>query len=217
MMAERFKMDDLMAAALAGKPQEALQPDERARTAQAPPEVPQRTRAFPRDPLPTRQEREEARTLAHEYRAYAEAWYRVLRDWKVEEHNIPVAKVSYAFARGYEPISTMGEGGTTLPTALSTPVGQLRETEVGRMITEMAASPVPDRQSHGRLLERMRAGQAPASLLREDRRWASPASRMAEYAVAVLTLAVAMGDREAEGPLRYSGAVMRRKDSAVDE
>lgn len=208
-MAERFKMTDLMAAALAGTPEKALQSDERP-TAQATPEAPQRTRAFPRDPLPTREQREEARTLAQQHRAYAEAWFQVLRRWKVEEHHIPIGRVSYAFARGYEPISTMGEGGAALPTALQTPVGQLRETEVGRMITSMAASGVPDRQEMGKLLDRLRSGMGPTSLLREDGRWGPVAPRMAAYAVAALTLAVAMGDSEAEGPLRYAGAVMRR-------
>lgn len=210
MMAERFKMADLIAAALAGKPEKALQPDERPSTAQVPPKAPRRPRAFPRDPLPTREQREEARTQAQEYRAYAEAWFQVLRRWKVEEHHIPIPKVSYAFARGYEPISTMGEGGPDRPTALITPVGQLRETEVGRMITEMAASGVPDRQEMGKLLDRLRSGMGPASLLREDGRWGPVAPRMAAYAVAALTLAVAMGDKQAEGPLRYAGAVMRR-------
>ncbi len=179
---------------------------------------PPRIRSFPRDPLPTRQQREEARTLAHGYRAYAEEWYRALRGWEVSLPAVPVARVSYDFARGFEPISTMGEGGPDLPTALHTPAGQMREVEVGRMITSMAASPVHDRQAAGQLLERVRSAlTAPTSLLREDGRWASPAPRMAGYAVAVLTLAVAMGDSEAEGPLRYVGAVMRRSGTPDDD
>ncbi|MFK7601874.1 hypothetical protein ACI3L1_06645 [Deinococcus sp. SM5_A1] len=208
MMSTKFSLSDLIHTAITGQPAPQQQPQ---RT------TAERVRAFPRDPLPTRQEREEARTLAHEYRAYAEAWYTALRGWEVQQHAVPVAKVSYAFARGYEPISTMGEGGPDLPTALLTPVGQMREVEVGRMISGMAISPVPDRQAAGGLLERVRSGQGPASLLREGGGWGPVAPRMAAYAVAVLTLAVAVGDSEAEGPLRYAGAVMRRSRSPEDD
>lgn len=171
---------------------------------------PRRARPIPRDALPSRQEREQARQQGQEYRAYAEAWYRALRTWQVDLPRVPTPALSYGFARGFEPL-TLGELAPDLPSALVTPVGQLREVEVGRAISQMAASSVPDQRAAGQLLERVRGSfTAPASLLREGGGWASPAPRMAGYAVAVLTLAVAMGDQTAEEPLRYAGAVMRR-------
>ncbi|MDV6376232.1 hypothetical protein [Deinococcus arenicola] len=196
---KKFNMADLVADTVAGRPQPLPQRS-----------TPQRTRAFPRDPLPTRQQREEARTQAQEHRAYAEAWYQALRGWDVVIPSVLTPKMSYAFARGFEPISTLGEGGPDRPTALITPVGQMREVAVGRMITDMENSGVPDRQAAGLLLGRVRSGQGPASLLREDGRWGPVAPRQAAYAVAALTLAVAMGDGMADGPLRYAGAVARR-------
>ncbi|EYB67034.1 hypothetical protein DEIPH_ctg052orf0030 [Deinococcus phoenicis] len=178
------------------------------------PDEPRRTRPVPRDRLPTRQQREEARQQAQDYRAYAEVWYRALRGWDVRQHTVPVPRMSYAFARGFEPISTMGEGGPDLPTALLTPIGELRETEVARAISSMVASPVPDRHAAGGLLERVRGSlTAPVSLLREGGGWSYPAARTAGYAVAVLTLAVTLGDAEAEGPLRYAQAVLRRQEA----
>lgn len=175
---------------------------------------PRRARPLPRAALPTRQERQEARALAHEYRAYSEAWYRALRAWEVEVPVVVRPSMNFAvFASGWEPISTLGEGGPDLPTALLTPMGELREVEVARAISSMVTSPIPDRRAAGLLLERVRCDlQAPMSLLREDGHWGPRAPRMAAYAVAALTLAVALGDVKAEAPLIYAQAVLRRAD-----
>lgn len=178
---------------------------------------PRRTRPVPRDALPSRQERQQARTLAHEYRAHAEVWYQALRRWKVELPRVPVPRTSYApFTSGWEPLSTLGEGGPDLPTALVTPVGQVGEAEVARLIGLMLASEVPDTRAVGGLLEKLRGEyRTPATLLREDGRWQPDTSRHAAYAVAVLTLAVQLGDRHAEAPLRYARAVQQRPALAV--
>lgn len=168
-------------------------------------------RRIPRERLPSRQQREEARRLAQHYCDYAEAWYAALRAWDVRHPEV-VPGISYAPFRpeGAPPVSTLGECGPVRPTALLTPMGEVREVEAARLITEMAASPIPDRRAAGGLLERVRcAFTAPASLLRENGTWASPRGRMAAYAVAVLTLAVALGDRDAEPALVYAMAVLR--------
>ncbi|WP_019585236.1 hypothetical protein [Deinococcus apachensis] len=199
------------------RPLEAPHLTDPTQTPDAMPEGPQeaparpRTRPVPRDHLPTIQERREARELARQYRALAEDWYRALRAWDVREPAAP-PPISYApFTDGWEPVTTLGEGGRDLPTALMTPIGELREVEVGRLISTWAASSVPDRRAAGALLERVRgAFTAPRSLL-EDGGWAYPAPRHAGYAVAVLSLAVQFGDARAEAALVYAQAVLRRQ------
>ncbi len=89
----------------------------------------------PRSALPTRQERQEARSQAQRYRDHVQAWYRVLRGWEVREADA-LPSISYAsFTSGWEPLSTLGEGGPDLPTALMTPIGEVSEVQVTRLIS----------------------------------------------------------------------------------
>jgi hypothetical protein len=74
---------------------------------------------------------------------------------------------------------------------VSTPIGALPVTHVAQAITAQRSE----------LLERVRGGGGLASLVDERGGWASPRERAVAYAVAALTLAVTLGDREAEGML----------------
>lgn len=123
-------------------------------------------------------------------RQHAEAWYQALNRWEVRVATSRLPKMSYAQYRpGWEPESTLGEGGPDVATMLKTPIN---EAEVGRLITRMVESGVLEARATGQLLERIRGGSlTPRTLLREeDGRWQPDAPRHAAYAVAVLTLAV---------------------------
>ncbi|WP_161881921.1 hypothetical protein [Deinococcus alpinitundrae] len=120
--------------------------------------------------------------------------------------------MSYAQYRpGWEPEGTMGQGGPEKATVLRTPIGEVSEVEVGRLITRMAESGVREARAAGLLLERIRSGNVtPQTLLREDGRWQPDAPRHAAYAVAVLTLAIQVCDERAEQFLPYCRQVMER-------
>lgn len=141
------------------------------------------------------------RTGHRETRLYAEECYRALRKWEVRYPTV-LPRISYAAFRELEyadPI-TMGEGGPPQKTYLLTSAGEISETEIGQVISTMAQSSVPDVVQLDRL-RRDRNGCA-ASLLREDGRWERNREGALRYAVAVLSLAVRLGDVHAERPLQ---------------
>ncbi|WP_146202741.1 hypothetical protein [Deinococcus irradiatisoli] len=119
-------------------------------------------------------------------------------------------KMSYAQYRpGWEPESTLGEGGPAKATVLRTPIGEVNEAEVGRIITRMAESGVREARAAGLLLERIRGGSVtPLKLLKPDGRWERDAPRNAAYAIAVLTMAVQLRDGAAEQYLPYCRRIM---------
>lgn len=143
-----------------------------------------------RGPTPREQQREA--------RAYAEQWYKALCKWKVAHYELPLPSGT----------GGSGGGGVLLTSAtpgfypvfyLSTPAGRtVTEVEAGRTITTWSESRVPGQRELGSLLARIRASQSPRSLIDERGGWASPRDRSVAYAVAVLTLAVTLGDRVAE-------------------
>lgn len=130
-------------------------------------------------------------------RAYAERWYQALREWRVDSYDVPMAAGSGR--GGTAVLLTSGTPGMITCTYLQTPLGrEVGEVQAGRTISLWAMSSIPAQREVGQLLERLRAGQGLASLVDERGGWASPRERALAYAVAVLTLAVTLGDREAE-------------------
>lgn len=144
------------------------------------------------------------RTEHREARLYAEQWYRVLRAWEVRYPDV-LPKMSYAafWEPEYSDPITMGEGGTPQKTYLLTPAGEVSETEIGQVISTMAQSRVPDVVQLGRMLDRLRRDRngCAESLLRGTS-WSQNKEQAMRYAVAVLSLAVRLGDVYAELPLK---------------
>ncbi|SMB93292.1 hypothetical protein SAMN00790413_01920 [Deinococcus hopiensis KR-140] len=146
------------------------------------------------------------RREAKEARAYAECWYQAIRAWKVRTVQLP----SPGDGR-YQPddldFLTLGMGGPITATYLQTPIGDCTEHEVATVIKELLGSGVPDHRAIGQLLDRLRGTyRTPVTLLRECGRWQPDMARHAAYAVAVLTLAVRLGDGHAEAPLARARA-----------
>ena len=130
-------------------------------------------------------------------RAYAEQWYQALREWRVDSYDVPMPAGSGR--GGVAVLLTSGTPGMITCTYLQTPLGrEVGEVQAGRTISLWAMSTIPAQRDAGHLLERLRAGQGLASLVDERGGWASPRERALAYAVAVLTLAVTLGDEEAE-------------------
>ncbi|GGN44197.1 hypothetical protein GCM10010842_32440 [Deinococcus daejeonensis] len=143
------------------------------------------------------------RTETRDARQYAEQWYQTLRTWDVHFPDV-LPKISYAAFRdqgAYDPL-TMGEGGPPQKTYLRTPAGEVSETEVGQIISDMTLSTMPDTVLLGRMLDRLRRHDngCMAALLRPDGRWERNREAAMRYALAVLTLAVRLGDVHAERP-----------------
>lgn len=153
------------------------------------------------------------RTEHREARLYAQEWYRVLRAWEVRYPDV-LPKMNYAAFREteYSEAITMGEGGPPQKTYLLTPAGEISETEIGQVISTMAQSSVPDVVQLGRMLDRLRRDRngCAKSLLREDGRWERNREGALRYAVAVLSLAVRLGDVHAERPLHAVQSELKR-------
>ncbi|WP_045233357.1 hypothetical protein [Deinococcus pimensis] len=88
-------------------------------------------------------------------------------------------------------------------------LGRLTAQEIARGVSDMTESGLPELAQLGRMLERVRAETSPATLLREGGGWAFPRERTARYGVAVLTLAVRLGDRNADGHLTVLQGLLR--------
>ncbi|THF70483.1 hypothetical protein E7T06_07190 [Deinococcus sp. Arct2-2] len=140
------------------------------------------------------------RTERRDTRLYAEQWYNALYIWDVR-----VVKILSSFH--YEPHSDLDfltSGDAPAPLRyLKTPVGEFTEGEVGSIITEMSLSWVPEARQLGKMLDKLRREQSTCmgSLLR-GASWSQHRERALRYGVAVLTLAVRLGDVYAEGPLQ---------------
>ncbi|WP_295814493.1 hypothetical protein [uncultured Deinococcus sp.] len=133
-------------------------------------------------------------------RAYAERWYQALRAWRLDSYDVPMAAGSGR--GGTAVLLTSGTPGLMTCTYLQTPLGrEVGEAQAGRTISAWALSTIPAQREAGQLLERLRAGQGPETLLRESGAFVHPVERARAYAVAVLMLAVTLGDREAESAL----------------
>jgi len=141
------------------------------------------------------------RTERRDTRLYAEGWYNALYMWDVREE-----KVLSSFH--YEPhseVEFLTSGDAPAPIRyLKMPVGEFTEGEVGSIITQMEESPVPETKQLGKMLGRLRREQSTCmgSLLR-GRAWSQNRESAVRYAVAVLTLAVRLGDVHAERPLQH--------------
>lgn len=134
------------------------------------------------------------RDALREARAHAEAWHAVLRDWR-PVRLIPIRpNMSYAAFRDDDLTDTLGSIGPTRPSWLPGPNGwHVRETEAAALISAWCESSIPAQREHGQLLDRVRQGRGPRTLLDPRGGWAGGCNARA-YAVAVLTLAVSLGD-----------------------
>jgi hypothetical protein len=132
-------------------------------------------------------------------REYAEAWYQCLRE---PQTHVQPAIISTGTGGTFTPDLDVGQwrsgGGQVY---VRTPAGFRDERAIGRAVYDMLGSNRPDDVLYGKLLGRVITGVSIASLLREGG-WASPRERSLRYALACLTLAIQVGDRLAEEPLR---------------
>ena len=166
-----------------------------------------------------RQTAQEARTHAQQARAYANLWYLTLLAWEVEHARVLVSSVRYgAFRPQSAPsdIEMIGSSMPDQPSYLNLPSGQYRETEVGQIISTMMSSTTFETSENGHLLDALRdaSQRKPATLLREYGGWQPDAPRHAAWALAVLSLAVALRDTQAGQYLSYCRRVMDRPDVA---
>ncbi|UQN05479.1 hypothetical protein [Deinococcus sp. QL22] len=147
-------------------------------------------------------------------RAYAECWYQALRRWEVRVPVILRPSLPYS-SGGLDAVTTLGEYEPDLPTALATPMGECREVEVGRIITQIAASGTADGQLLGKRLEALRCGMGLNSLIHANGRgWNGETAP--EYARAVLTVAVRLGDPWGEYHLSHLSSVRGCSTVSVD-
>ncbi|QLG11016.1 hypothetical protein HLB42_09700 [Deinococcus sp. D7000] len=192
-MAERFKMADLIAAALAGKPQEQA---ERPSTPTPQPEAPQRPASERRRPIGQTHTREVhaglvvgSRQAQRDARAYAELWWQALRDWDTRSDGGDLVIGSGQRSPSAGRMQVVGVGnwggaptGTVWYTKLHTPMGWISESAVALAVSGP--------------LERVRAGGGLATLIHASGRgWAGGPARTA--GAAVLALAVSLGDQTA--------------------
>lgn len=166
-----------------------------------------------------RQAAQEARTHAQQARAYAELWYLTLLAWEVEHPRVLVSSVRYGAFRPQSAPSDIEMIGSSLPdqpSYLNLPSGQYRETEVGQIISAMMQSGAFETSENGHLLDALRdaSQRKPATLLRENGGWQPDAPRHAAWALAVLSLAVALRDIHARQYMAYCRRVMDRPDVA---
>ncbi|GGR65708.1 hypothetical protein GCM10008959_30040 [Deinococcus seoulensis] len=165
----------------------------------------------PKPPITINRGREQIRRLTalrterRDARQYAQQWYAALHTWDVHHPDV-LPNISYAPFRdqgAFDPL-TMGDGGPPRKSYLRTPAGEISEAEVGRLITDMTTSRVPETVQLGRMLDRLRRHDhgCMQSLLRGGS-WSSNREGAVRYAVAVLTLAVRVGDVQAERPLKH--------------
>ncbi|WP_407570716.1 hypothetical protein [Deinococcus altitudinis] len=132
-------------------------------------------------------------------REYAEAWYQCLRE--PETHVEPVmisTSTGGTFVADLDVGNWRSGGGQTY---VRTPAGFRDERAIGKAVYDMLESKRPDDVLYGKLLGRVITGVSVSSLLREGG-WVSPRERSLRYALACLTLAIQVGDRVAEEPLR---------------
>lgn len=144
------------------------------------------------------------RQVAREARLYANGWYQALHDWETEEPKIWNGRYYYDDHDTPPDVLLVGSN-KPLPTVyLRTPAGEFEERSVGRIITAMVQHGTTETRQLGQMLDRLRhqPENCMASLLREDGRWERNRERAVRYAVAVLTLAVALRVQDAEAPLR---------------
>lgn len=146
--------------------------------------------------LPTRRQ-EQA-----EVREYAEQLLQALREWRTWEADLPSTSSGPAKPPRFR-IVGCGRPSTGAGALRSTTVEYLAMpgprpytvSEVTQVIRRMAATP-----AHAHLaehLERIRSGRGASSLLRPTG-WAPPTSWSQTYALALFTLAVQLGDAEAD-------------------
>ena len=139
------------------------------------------------------------RQAQRDARQYAEAWYQALREWKQASYEVPAPTGS---GRGGAVLLTSGTPGMITCYYLVTPLGRaVTATEAGRLISTWEASPLPAQRQMGVLLNRVRMGGGLASLSQPGGGWHQHREQAQAYALAVLRLAVSLGDDRAESAL----------------
>lgn len=188
-------LTDLLTADATGKPQEA-------REALAPSHPPPQPAEAPSRPAPGRQRLKlspaqtvqaltNGRTVVREARLYAEAWYQALREWHSESRTESLPRnlaPKVPPKRQMTPVvGNWGAGDVDLSSRqVWTPMGWASEVALARAISREAG-----------VLERVRVGGGLNSLVDERGGWARHGDRARGYALAVLDLAVALGDDKA--------------------
>ena len=132
-------------------------------------------------------------------RTYAEQWYQALREWRTFEGDEVLVSRGPARASRMRVVGIGNWAGSAgafgsykdSETMVSTPIGALTATRVALAITDQRSE----------LLERVRAGRGPESLIHQNGRGWNGENAPA-YAAAVLLLATSLGDTH---PLKYLG------------
>lgn len=145
------------------------------------------------------------RAEQQDVRAYAERLLQALRHWETRVVDLPATTTGRATASRYQVIACGQYGSHSSSGGRAAQVTYLQmpgprpytASEVAASITQLSRSRSHDHAEHGRRLEAIRAGNGPATLLR-DRGWAAPTTWSVPYALALLTLAVQLGDPAAD-------------------
>lgn len=164
------------------------------------PTKPRRTRVA-RPPRPATARRASERAA----RRFAEEWYRALRAWRTTPVEV-FAPRGGGGGGGYSGgVTTLGEGGSAIWDVLLLPFHDVDTTasSVAARIVTMTRSKDAQTRRLGQLLDRARFGSGPASLERPGGHgWLSPRGDAIEYALAVVTLAAALGAPHAKRHLK---------------
>lgn len=164
------------------------------------PERPRRKRVA-RPPRPATARRASERAA----RRFAEEWYQALRAWRTTpvEVSAPRGGGGSGYSSG---VTTLGEsGGTAIWEILLLPYHDVDTTasSVAARIVTMTRSKEAQTRRLGELLDRARFQQGPASLERPGGHgWMSPRGDAIEYALAIVTLAAALGAPHARRHLK---------------
>lgn len=143
------------------------------------------------------------RTERRDARLYAEEWYQAIRSWEVSSYEVE-RPAGGGSGSGIEFV-TSGEDGPLKVAYLLTPMDRdVNEGIVGSTITDMMLSGIPETVQLGKMLDKLRHERSSCmlSLLRGGS-WSQHRERALRYGVAVLTLAVRLGDVHAERPLQH--------------
>lgn len=146
------------------------------------------------------------RATQREVRTYAEELLQALRAWRTHSVDLGPLHIGSAHTSRYQVIGigragTSGIGGTGsryVEYLVMPGPRQYTTAEVVDAIRRMAASSA--HAEPAALLERIRAGRGPASLVREGG-WAAPTPWSKGYAAALFLLAVQLGDSRADRAL----------------
>ncbi len=147
-------------------------------------------------------------------RATAEAWYQMIRHWRVHTVDVPAAPIGSPDASKFKVAGigdyTAGRGGgygglVSVRRLLSPSGGWYEEGDVARALAQL----VVGRPDLAGRLGRIRSGAGLQTLLREGGGWAYPRETSIGYALAALALGQHLGDRAADECVRIVQVQLR--------